>query len=193
MDETLSQSPPTLLSLIHQRRSVRKYADRPVEREKILQCVEAARLAPSAQNAQPWRFVVLDDPAIKDPFCTRVFSGIYRPIRFVQRAPALVVLLARVDLVAHRLGGRVQGTPYYLIDIGIAGEHFVLQATESGIGTCWIGWFNAQAAQKALDLPRSYKAIALIAMGYPLEDSAVRSRPRKPLEDLVFYNSFRAT
>lgn len=189
--------PPTdtssLLTLIRQRRSVRRYADRPVEREKILQCIEAARLAPSAQNVQPWRFVVLDDPAIKDRFCARVCSGIYRPIRFVQQAPALIVLLAKIDLLAHRIGRRLQGTPYYLIDIGIAGEHLVLQATELGIGTCWIGWFNARAAQEALDLPRTYKVVALIAVGYPAKDHAVRGRKRTSIEELVSFNGFHLT
>ena len=190
MSQVNGTGTPSLLTLIRSRHSVRRYADRPIEREKILQCIEAARWAPSAQNVQPWRFIVLDDPPTKDRFCVQVFSGIYRPIRFVQRAPALVVLLAKIDLFANRIGRRLQGTPYYLIDIGIAGEHFVLQATELGIGTCWIGWFDARAAQEALRLPGNYKAVVLIAMGYPAKIPPSQSRKRKPIEEVLFFNGF---
>jgi nitroreductase len=136
---------------------------------------------------------VLDELPTKDRFCAQVFSGIYRPSRFAQRAPVLVVLVAKVDVLAHRIGGRLQAIPYYLMDVGIAGEHFVLQATELGIGTCWIGWFDTHAARKALDLPSNYKVVALIAMGYPTEAHPARDRERKPIEKLLFFNTFRPT
>jgi nitroreductase len=138
----------SFLELVQSRRSIRKYQDKPVEREKILQCIEAARLAPSAENVQPWRFIILDDPEIIRQMSDQAFSGIYSPIRFAAKAPVIVVILAKLDILANRIGKQIQGTQFYLLDIGIAGEHLVLQAQELGLGSCWIGWFNARKIKK---------------------------------------------
>ncbi|MDZ7414404.1 MAG: nitroreductase family protein, partial [candidate division KSB1 bacterium] len=94
------------------RRSIRKFVDRPVEREKILACIEAARWAPSAEHVQPWRFIVVDDAELKDRLARTAFSGIYSATRWAARAPVLIALLARPDLIANRLGARLQGTHY---------------------------------------------------------------------------------
>jgi len=154
------------MDLVRSRRSIRRFLPRPVEKEKLLACLEAARLAPSAQNAQPWRFVIVDDPVLKDTLCRNAFTGIYSTSRFAAQAPVIVVVLARKDFVAHRLGRQIQKTAFHLIDIGIAGEHFILQAEELGLGTCWMGWFSYRKARKALRVPRRYKIIALIPVGY---------------------------
>ena len=135
MSETFSQ-------LVRNRRSIRRYVDKPVEREKIMACLEAARLAPSADNVQPWRFLVIDNPELKTRLSQEAFSGVYAKSRFAAKAPALIVILAKLDVVANRIGKQIQGIHYYFIDIGIAGEHIVLQAEALGLGTCWIGWFN---------------------------------------------------
>jgi nitroreductase len=166
---------------------VRKYTQQPVSRDSIAACVEAARLAPSAENVQPWRFIVLDDPGSKNEFCDQVTGGIYRPSRFIRNAPAVVVILAKLDLVANLLGRGVQGTQFYLLDIGIAGEHLVLQAQELGIGTCWIGWFNAKKAARSLGLSGRYRVVSLIAMGYPAE-GGTKNKPDLSLEEILFYN-----
>ena len=173
--------------LVRTRRSVRRFLDRPVEREKLLACAEAARLAPSAENVEPWRFVILDDPELKRRFAEAAFSGIYRPTRWAARAPVLVAILARPDIFANRIGKQIQGTNYYLIDIGIAGEHFVLQAHELGLGTCWIGWFHEKKARKALGLSRKYKVVSLLAVGYP-EPREPKPKKRRALEEIVFFN-----
>jgi len=177
-----------LMDIIRTRKSVRKYLDKPIEREKIIKCIEAARLAPSAENVQPWRFIVLDDPEIKNHFCMEACSGIYRPSLFIKNAPVVIVILAKLDIIANRIGRAVQGTQYYLLDIGIAGEHLVLQAQELGIGTCWIGWFNERKAKKALNIPSKYRVVALIAMGYP-DKGATKNRPDLPFEKICFFNS----
>jgi len=176
-----------LLDIISARKSVRKYQERLIEREKILTCIEAARLSPSAENVQPWRFFIFDNPDLKKKFCREVCSGIYRPTLFIEKAPVVVVIVAKLDIIANRLGRSVQGTQYYLLDIGIAGEHLVLQAQELGIGTCWIGWFNARKAKKFLSLSQGYRVIALIAMGYPAE-RATKNKPDLPLEKICFFN-----
>jgi len=155
-----------LQELIRGRRSVRRYLETPVDRDKILACLEAARLAPSAENVQPWRFLVVDDPSLKDRLTAQAFSGIYSMSRFARHAPVIIVILARLDLLANRLGRQIQGTSFYLIDIGAAGEHIALQAQELGLGTCWIGWFNARRVRKLLRIPRRFKLVALLALGH---------------------------
>jgi len=167
-----------LQQIIASRRSIRKYQARPVEREKILTCVEALRLAPSAENLQPWRLVVLDDPERIQQFGAEAFSGIYRPTRWALAAPVFVVLFAQIDFLVNRLGSWVQGNQFYLLDLGIAGEHLVLQAEALGLGTCWIGWFDAKKTRKFFDLPVNYRAVALISLGYPAQTRG----PRKLLD-----------
>ena len=179
-----------LQQLIHSRRSVRRWLDRPVERSKINLCLEAARLAPSAENVQPWRFLVIDDPLVKDPFCRQVFTGIYGMTKFASKAPVLVLVFGRLDFLANRLAKQIQDVRYYLIDIGIAGEHFVLQAEEQGLGTCWIGWFDMKKARKFFGIPRSYKVVSLLAVGYPDKAADARPKKRRDFEDIVWFNRF---
>lgn len=172
---------------IAQRRSIRQYLDKSVEREKILECLEAARLAPSADNVQPWRFLVIDDPDLKEKFAKEVFSGIYSISKFAVKAPVLIVILARLDIIANRIGTQIQGVNFYLIDVGIAGEHFVLQAEEQGLGTCWIGWFNSRKARKVLDIPKKYKIVSILSMGY-YEKKPSPEKKRKKLEEIAWFN-----
>jgi nitroreductase len=180
-------TPTFFHELVKNRRSIRRYLEKPVEREKVRACLEAARLAPSAENVQPWRFLVLDDAAVKEKFATEAFSGIYNFSRFASKAPVLIVIMARLDLIANRLGKRIQGVPFYFIDIGIAGEHLVLQAEELGLGTCWIGWFSQRKTRKFFSIPRKYKIVCLLAMGYPA-GRPTREKKRRPLEKIAWFN-----
>lgn len=173
--------------LIQKRRSIRRFLEKPVDREKILTCIEAARLAPSADNVQPWRFLVIDDPEIKNKLAKEVFSGIYFISKFASKAPVLILILARLDIIANRIGKQIQNISYYLIDIGISGEHFVLQAEELGLGTCWIGWFNPRKARKILKIPRKYKIVSLMALGR-YEKRPKKERKRKALEKIAWFN-----
>jgi nitroreductase len=177
-----------ILPAIKNRRSVRRFDGRPVEREKLLACVEAARLAPSAENAQPCRFLLLDDPETKNAFGGEVFSGVYRTTRWALAAPAIVAILVKRHFVVGRLGPWIQGTPYYLIDAGIAGEHFVLQAQSMGLGTCWIGWFNARRAKRFLRLPSDLRVAQLLAVGYPHPTWNPRPHRRRNLESVFSWN-----
>lgn len=178
---------PSLLKLIWQRRSIRRFLESPIPREKILLCLEAARWAPSAENVQPWRFLVIDDPEVKQRFAEKVFSGIYFPSRFAQHAPVLILVLARLDILANRVGKQIQGVAYHLLDIGMAGEHLVLQAEELGLSTCWIGWFNLKKARKFFSIPRKYKIISLIALGYAAKRPP-RAPRKKKLSEIVWFN-----
>lgn len=173
--------------LVRNRRSIRRYLEKPVEREKVLACLEAARLAPSAQNVQPWRFLIIDDPEVKMKLAAEAFSGIYSYSRFAAKAPVLIVILARLDIIANRLGRQIQDVSFYLIDIGIAGEHIALQAEELGLGTCWIGWFNARKTRKLFKIPRKYKIVSLMTLGY-YEKKPPREKKRKSLEEIAWFN-----
>jgi len=187
LEPTMNIAATPFQELVRKRHSVRRYLDIPVGRDKILACLEAARLAPSAENVQPWRFLVIDDPAVKQRFAATAFSGVYSFSRFAAKAPVLIVILARPDLLANRLGRQIQGVVYYLIDIGISGEHLALQAEELGLGTCWIGWFNSRGTRKFFHIPRQYKIVSLMALGYP-EAKPSRERSRKSLAEIAWFN-----
>jgi len=176
----------TFLALAAARRSIRSYKDSPVERDKLEICLEAARLAPSACNAQPYRLVVLDDPALKEKFCSAVFTGVYSVCKFAASAPVIAAVVSDTGKLSAWLGNQVQGTNFRLMDIGIAAEHFVLAASEQGLGTCWLGWFDAKAAAKVLGLGAGKKVEILISVGYPAESPA--PRPRKKMGEFASYN-----
>jgi len=171
------------LELVKKRSSVRRYAARPVPREVIEKCLEAARLTPSACNSQPWRFIVVSDPALKDKLGEIAFSGIYSMNSFAKKAPALVVVVRQRSSKAATAGGFFRGTQYNLIDLGAACEHFVLQAAEEGIGTCWLGWFNEKKVKRLLGIKRGSRADIIISMGYP-ESEKQREKSRKPLSEI---------
>ena len=107
--------------------------------------------------------------------------------RFAERAPALMLLLSKTAFKTHGLGQRLQGIPFQLIDIGIAGEHLVLRATELGLGTCWIGWFNTRRVRRFFRIPRKYKIAGLIALGYA-EPRDHKERNKKAVEEIAFFN-----
>ena len=134
------------INLVQQRQSTRAYRATPVPRALIERCLEAARLAPSACNCQPWRFIVVDDLDTRSALATAAFSGVYSMCAFAKHAPVLIAVITERSSYAAALGGMFRGTQYNLIDIGIACEHLVLQATEEGLGTCWLGWFNEKSA-----------------------------------------------
>lgn len=190
MIEKKQESKNHFQQLVKGRRSIRRYLEKPVEREKILTCIEAARLAPSADNVQPWRFLIIDDPDLKAKFAKEVFSGIYFITKFAAKAPVIIVILAKLDIIANRIGKQIQNIHYYFIDSGIAGEHIVLQAEELGLGTCWIGWFNPRKARKFLKIPRKYKIVSLMAMGY-YEKKPSREKKRRKLEEIAWFNKIK--
>ncbi len=177
-----------IMDIIEQRKSVRKYLEKSIPREHIVKCIEAARLAPSADNMQPWRFIVLDDRELIQKLTSAVCTGMCRRTRFIGNAAAIIVILADLHIVIHRMGAAIFGTQHYLLDIGITGEHIVLQAQELGIGTCWINLFNSKAARRVLKVPKRYRVVSMIAMGYPAE-GGTRNRPDLPMEKILFFNT----
>lgn len=180
---------PSVMHAIEQRCSVRSFRDTPVDSEIIRSITEAARLAPSACNAQPWRFVAVTEKPLLQQIVDRGLGGAV-PNRWAASAPVIIVGCAVLNLLTHRLGEAVKGIHYHQIDLGIALEHMVLRATEMGLGTCWIGWFNEKNIKKTLQLPKGWKVISLLALGYPKEESASRST-RLALDEILFFNGVK--
>lgn len=181
----------TFDELVQRRRSVRRYSDRPVAKEDILKCLEAARLAPSGCNSQPWHFIVIDEPGLRKRVAERIFSGVYAMNKFAKDAPVLVAVVSEKEKFLASFGGQVRNTSYCLVDIGIACEHLVLQAQELGIGSCWIGWFDEKALKEELKIPKTKKIDIVIVLGHPGDDRIV-PKTRKALAEISSFNAYHS-
>lgn len=176
----------SLDEIISKRRSTRSYKSDPVEKEKLIQVLEAARLAPSACNAQPWKFVVVETPQLKNDVTKEGLGNLVVPNKWAQDAPVIIAVCSQTKFFVHSVAEKIQDVDYHLIDLGIACEHLVLKAEELGLGTCYIGWFRGKEIKKVLGLPKSYKVECLIVLGYPKDDSAkYQPTPRKKLEEIA--------
>ena len=176
--------------LILSRQSVRRYAETPVEAGKLNQCLEAARLAPSASNSQPWKFIVVDQEPLRTEVAKATFSDIKLINKFTLQAPVLVVIVMEKAKLITRLAMMVKKKEWPLIDIGIAAEHFCLQAAELGLGTCMIGWFEEDKIKKLLQIPSDKSIGLLISVGYAAEGYPQRTKIRKPVEEIVQFNKY---
>lgn len=176
--------------LVNTRQSCRMYdSGRPVEPEKLNRCIEAVRLAPSACNAQPWKLVMVTDPALKDKVAEAAHAKLLGFNHFPKQAPVLAVLVREDPNLTSRLGTVLKGKPYTIMDVGIAAAHFCLQAAEEGLGTCMIGWFDEPEVKKLLNIPRKKRAELIISVGYPGKEG-LRTKIRKPLEEMSSFNTY---
>ena len=171
--------------LVQKRLSDRKYASRPVERDSVVKCLEAARLAPSACNSQPWKFVVVDDRElvrkVGEAAAGMGMNG------FAREVPVIVaVVLEKMNLTA-RIGSVIKDKEYSLLDVGIAVEHFCLQAAELGLGTCIMGWFNEKKVKELLGI-RGKRVPLLVSLGYPAGEN--RKKIRKSMDEMSSWNKY---
>lgn len=176
------------------RRSVREFAPRKVEREKILQILEMARIAPSSSNRQAWHFVVVDEPALIEQIPKQVALGGTIAVTWLRNAPCVVVGCYTKALTHY--AAELFDHKNYLVDVSIAMTHICLAATALGIGSCFIGWFNTRKLKKLLALPGKYKIAVLLALGYPANESSdkgignVSPRQRKKLHEVLSFNRY---
>jgi nitroreductase len=177
------------LELVNNRQSDRRYSDKPVEEEKLLRCLEAARLAPSACNAQPWTFIVVNNPELKNAVADQTSGGLIPINHFTRQAPVHVVVVMEKPNLTSGFGEMVKDKKYTLIDVGIAASHFCLQAASEGLGTCMIGWFNEARVKQLLNIPEKKRAMLIITIGYP--SGKTRKKIRKQLGEIIRYNSYR--
>ena len=175
-----------LLDLIKKRQSDRKYLDKPVEREKIERCLEAARLAPSASNSQPWEFIVVEEPELRDKVAHSTYSNLIGFNRFVPTAPVLLVLNSWRPGLHIALGGVLKNRQFNLIDAGIVAEHFCLQAAEEDLGTCMLGWFKTRKIMKLLNIKAPKKPVLVITLGYS-GHTTIREKKRKDINEIRKY------
>ena len=190
---------------IEKRRSIRKYRDEPVPEELIDRLLEAARLAPSSSNTQSWKFKVITDPEIR-----KKLKDLALGQKFVEEAPAVIACCVDLNAFGERAGealklvtsGAVRPSLGMIlrsvrsskdkdpervvvngvINVSIATEHIALEATELGLGTCWIRAFDSRGTEQLLGLPDGVSVLCLLTVGYPAQDPP--PRPRVPLEDI---------
>jgi nitroreductase len=151
-----------------------------------MQVLEAARLAPSACNQQPWRFAVVRNRDLRRRIVEEGFlPGI--KMTWAIDAPVHVVIGMERSFITHRLAASVSGVDYPWVDIGIAGEHLVLAAAALGLGTCWIGWIKPRVVARVVAWPAFVKPAVIITVGYPCDSDAgpLPASRRKPLAELV--------
>lgn len=173
----------SFIELVKHRTSCRSYEPKPIPRKHLELMLEAARLAPSACNKQPWRFAVVEDVTTRLQIIDKAFlKGI--PMRWAANAGAIIALGMQKSAVTHKIAPRISGVDYPLLDLGIAGEHLVLQAEELGLGTCWIGWIRPKAVRRIVGWPRDIDPVSLITVGWPvLKDW--KTRPRLDQEEIT--------
>lgn len=176
------------LDLIVRRQSDRKYSDKPVEKEKLERIIEAGRMAPSACNAQPWKFIVVTDADLIPKMAEAASAKLIGMNSFVGQATALIVIVRENPNLSSRVGATIKQKDYSLFDIGIATENICLQAAAEGIGSCILGWFDESTVRKLLLIPKSKRVELIITLGYSLSDK--REKRRKPPEETVSYNKY---
>ena len=168
-----------VMDAIKVRKSVRAYEDRDIPDEVLERILESGRISPSANNGQPWHFVVIKDAA------KRGILSKHRWTKFLPEAPVVIV----------GCGDSKRAKDWYVIDTTIALQTMVLAATGEGVGTCWIGDFDEDEVRRLCKIPERYRVVCLLAMGYP-RDKFDASRVltggtrRKPLSDIVSYEEF---
>lgn len=163
---------------IKKRYSSRAYKNEPVDEEILQKVLEAGRLAPSAHNAQDWKFIVVKNQQKKEAIAKACLGQ-----SFIAQAPVVIVgvSLDPQHLMANEVSSGV-------VNLSIALDHMILEATELGLGTCWIGAFSQKEIKKILEIPQRYKVIALFPLGWPADRPKEKSR--KPLKEIVSYDRF---
>ena len=167
-----------VIEAIKTRRSVRSYQDKPVEPEKLQQILEAARLAPSACNFQEWKFIVVQDAGTRQALVKACHDQ-----AFIAQAP---IVIAACSTNPNRL--MASGQPAAAVDLAIAVDHMTLAAVELGLGTCWIGAFDAPAVAKLLSVPADAVVVHVLPLGYAAKSSS--ARPRKSAAEIIRQEKF---
>jgi nitroreductase len=172
-----------IFQVIRDRRSIRKYKETPVEREKIEQVLDAARLAPSWKNLQCWRFMVLTDPEKRAKLLDS-FPDDTPGKKAIGMAPVVIVVCADPSESDVE-----NGIEYFVADTAIAFEHLCLAAHALGLGTCWMGWYDEARIKSSLGIPAAIRIVGITPLGYP--DQEPKARPRKELGEIAFFDEWK--
>jgi len=170
-----------LYEVMKTRRSIRKYAARPIPEEVLQRILEAVRIAPSGSNRQPWKFIVIRQKEIAESLIAACNNQ-----KFISEPPILIVACS-LRLTSNR--GGYMGEHSVLTDVSIAVDHLTLAARNEGLGTCWIGALDNRAVKEILSIPEESNVVALIPLGYPADPGAFDPVPqRKALQEIVSYD-----
>ena len=171
------------LEIAKLRQSCRSYDEtRGVEEEKLLSVLEAARLAPSACNGQPYHFAVCRGEKAKEIAKATMGVGLNK---FATQAPVLIVISEMPYVKSAGLGAKVKNNDYRSMDIGIAAAHIAAQAASLGLGTCILGWFDDERIRSICGL--EYPVRLVITLGYPNPEDKLREKKRKAMDELVSF------
>lgn len=172
----------SFLELAKKRYSTRKYENIPVEKEKLMEILEAGRVAPSAANYQPLHFIVIQDQEMRKDIATTY----HKP--WILQAPVIIVVCGD----HNRAWRRPDGKDHLDIDAAIAIDHMTLAAADLGLGTCWVCMFNALLCHQILNLPRQIETIALLPLGYPADEVDVNrhEKERKRIDEIIHWDGF---
>lgn len=175
------------LELVKNRQSDRSFdVNKPVESEKLDYILKAAHLAPSACNAQPWKFIVVTDPELKTKTAAAISNTGMNP--FANQAPVQIVIVEENPNFTSRVGGLVKQKHFPHMDLGIAAAHLTLAAAEQGLGSCIVGWFNEKKLSSLLSIPASKRPVLVVLLGYSTQPT--RDKKRKPFNDVVSFNKY---
>ena len=177
----------TYKELLLSRQSDRKYEERAVENDKLEACLEAARLSPSACNSQPWTFVVVNEPELLQQM--RKATANMGLNRFIYQVPVIIAVVLEKANLTSSIGSVIKDKEYTLLDLGIAANNFCMQATELGLGTCMIGWFDEKKMKQILNVPNAKRIPLLIALGYSA--ATKRKKIRHSIDKIRKYNSYK--
>jgi len=175
--------------LVSNRQSVRGYKPDMVEQEKLERILEAGRLSPSACNAQPWKFIVVDNPELKNKIADATSNSVIGINHFTKQAPVHIAIVLESANFNSKFGSFMKDKNLPLIDIGIAAAHLSLQATAEGLGTCILGWFNETSVRKLLSIPRGKRVILILTLGYPANEE-IRDKKRKNITEVASKNRY---
>ncbi len=171
------------LQIAKTRQSCRSYdASRPVEEEKLSAILEAARLAPSACNGQPYKITVCRGNAAQEVAAATQGMGMNK---FVSQAPVMIVISEMPYVKSAALGARLKGNDYRSIDIGIAAAYLTAEATAQGLSTCILGWLDDSKIRQICSLEHPVRLV--ICLGYAKEGDPLRSKKRKDIDALISF------
>lgn len=168
--------------VIRTRRSIRSYKSDPIPDEVLMRVLEAARIAPSGSNRQPWKFIIVKSEELKK----KVAAACHNQM-FIAEAP--VVIVACGYNIHYNRGGYM-GDLSMLVDVSIAFTHLILAARAEGLGTCWIGSFDNEEVKKILGIPRDVNVVAITPLGYPRDEGFGEPAGRKTLSEIISIDRF---